>query len=438
MMADDDDGYLDLEEERQRRHRRANGHDRAFNVLSTTPVPVVEFSAGVIPPRRWLYGHRLLRGAVSMLIAPPGTGKTMLMIEDALCIVSGRPFLGFEVHDPGPVWVYNAEEPQTELDRRLLAAMETMHVPWPEIENQLFLQSGIDEPWDLAMAGEYDDLVFNEPLIRSIVECIRDLGIVALYVDPLIEVHRGEENSNLVMKDLAGMFQRIAHESDAAVCFIQHTPKTAYNSEFAGRLEAARGGGALGGKVKVAETLFTMSARDAERLAVEERHRLSYVRLDDAKGNYARREGERWFRFASVKLANGDDVGVLVPADFDQAKIEAVEKEREQRETIVKRLMPMLREQPDLTMTFNKACLALMRQIDGPFRKNNQSVDLKSAPQRVRREVEEAIRQTGPINDQCIEIIKRRQVAGKSNQEVTCLRLITVSQDDRYNEPELL
>jgi hypothetical protein len=58
-----------------------------------------------------------------------------------------------------------------------------------------------------------------------------------------------------------------------------------------------------------------MSERDAEKLglAPEDRHR--WVRLDDAKANLSLSESAKWFRRESVTIANGDEVGVLVPGD---------------------------------------------------------------------------------------------------------------------------
>ena len=59
-----------------------------------------------------------------------------------------------------------------------------------------------------------------------------------------------------------------------------------------------------------------MSEKDAERLGIlpEERHR--WVRLDDAKANLALASGQaRWFERVSVTIANGEEVGVLVPGD---------------------------------------------------------------------------------------------------------------------------
>jgi hypothetical protein len=62
-------------------------------------------------------------------------------------------------------------------------------------------------------------------------------------------------------------------------------------------------------------TLFPMSERDADKLGLppEDRHR--WVRLDDAKANLSLSDGAKWFRRESVTIANGDEVGVLVPGD---------------------------------------------------------------------------------------------------------------------------
>ncbi len=57
-----------------------------------------------------------------------------------------------------------------------------------------------------------------------------------------------------------------------------------------------------------------MSTRDAERHGVSEENRHLFVRLDDAKANVALiTDRARWFRREGVTIANGDEVGVLVP-----------------------------------------------------------------------------------------------------------------------------
>ena len=44
-----------------------------------------------IPPRQWLYGTQLIRGFVSVLVAPGGTGKSAYAMAMVLALVAGRP-----------------------------------------------------------------------------------------------------------------------------------------------------------------------------------------------------------------------------------------------------------------------------------------------------------------------------------------------------------
>lgn len=418
-MMTDDDGFVDLEEARRARSR---GLSRPFRVPSARPTAVAAFPAETIPPRRWVYGRRLMRGAVTMLIAPPGTGKSILTIHDALSISTGRGWFGFDVHEPGPVWLYNAEEPKSELDRRLVAAMQHMKIEWHEVENQLFMDSGLDDPWEIARLGEYGEVEVNEALVASIISHIQGLGIGVLWVDPFIEVHGCEENSNVHLKVVANAFCRIATEADCAVCIVHHTRKPMANSTVAGDLDSARGASALGGKVRIAETLYTMSSADAERLGIDDKRRRQYVRLDDAKRNYAASEEEVWLQFESVELANGDDVGVLVLADIDEAQRAAAGKRRARLETIVKRIIPVLREAGG-AMTFGKVCVRLVEQVDSPFKGQSGKISNGSAPTPVRREVEEAVRSNFVVNNQTVRFEDRETGAGSGRKKARHLVL---------------
>ena len=64
-----------------------------------------------------------------------------------------------------------------------------------------------------------------------------------------------------------------------------------------------------------------MSARDAEQHGVDDDERHLFVRLDDAKANLGLISGRaRWFRRVGVTIANGDEVGVLVPDQLEQVE----------------------------------------------------------------------------------------------------------------------
>jgi hypothetical protein len=90
------------------------------------------------------------------------------------------------------------------------------------------------------------------------------------------------------------------------------------------RARRRRNPSALAGVARIVQTLFSMSARDAEQHGVDDDERHLFVRLDDAKANLGLISGRaRWFRRVGVTIANGDEVGVLVPDQLEQVEADS-------------------------------------------------------------------------------------------------------------------
>jgi len=71
--------------------------------------------------------------------------------------------------------------------------------------------------------------------------------------------------------------------------------------------------------------LAKMSSKTAESLGKDDNERVRYIRLDTGKLNFGLPDGEAaWFRMESVRIPNGDYVGVPLPVNlkplFDQVK----------------------------------------------------------------------------------------------------------------------
>src|SRR6185437_10398170 len=104
----------------------------SFNTLSTSVAAPVNPSRAVpigglplIPPkRRWLHGTDLIRGAVTVLVAPGGRAKSTWLLACALACASGRPLLDTHVFG-GPLRVLclSTEDGMPEMALRLRAAM---------------------------------------------------------------------------------------------------------------------------------------------------------------------------------------------------------------------------------------------------------------------------------------------------------------------------
>jgi KaiC/GvpD/RAD55 family RecA-like ATPase len=275
---------------------------------------VEKLDAAMIPRRRWLLGRSLLRGHLTVEVAPPGAGKSTLSIEQAVAVATGREITGQTVHETAKTWVWNNEDDSDELRRRLAAVLQHWSIPIEEIRGRIALNSGADRALMVARAAK-DGSAVRTPDVDALVERIRADAVGLLVVDPFAEVHAVEENDNARVREVAALFREVARRGDCAVLLIHHTskPAAASSDAFAGNQNAARGASSLTGVARVVQTLFAMSERDADKLGVIDHDRRLWVRLDDAKANLSLIDGEaQWFKRIGVVIPNEDEVGVLV------------------------------------------------------------------------------------------------------------------------------
>jgi hypothetical protein len=265
-----------------------------------------------IPHRQWLYGTDLIRGFVTLLVAPGGTGKSSLLLAMALALTTNRKLLRTHIHQQCRVALLNLEDPQHEIDRRLAALGMHYNIADADLADRLFI-SPPDRGCRIAEAGP-DGFSVIHPDEEPIIAEVRRNQIDVLCVDPFAETHSLEENSNPAMVKAAAAWRRVAREGNCSVVLAHHVRKGPVDS-----IDAARGAKALSDSARIGLLLSTMTEDEAESLGVDADDRLQYVRLDDAKANLAKRAGKaRWFRLGEVILDNaqepyqrGDEVGVV-------------------------------------------------------------------------------------------------------------------------------
>jgi len=83
-----------------------------------------------------------IRKFISQTVGRSGHGKTSLGKAEALVIVSGRPLLGVTPDERVNVWIWNGEDPDEELQRRIMAAVLHYGINREEIEGRLFVDTG--------------------------------------------------------------------------------------------------------------------------------------------------------------------------------------------------------------------------------------------------------------------------------------------------------
>jgi hypothetical protein len=263
-----------------------------------------------LPCRQWLMGHWLLRGEVTAIIAPGGTGKSTIGATIALSLASGQPLLGKPIHrGPQAVWIFNLEDGTDELERQLSAACAFHGICSADCGDRLYLDSGLIQP--LCTASEdRDGFTLAEDVFGQLAATIRDRHVATVIVDPFVSSHAVRESSNEAIDAVVKRWKRLAQDTGCAVVLVHHTRKLGGREVTA---EDGRGAVALRDAARVVLPINPMGDKEAEELGiVDPTLRRSLVRIDTGKANRAPPDAATWIKLESQSLHNGDG---LEPSD---------------------------------------------------------------------------------------------------------------------------
>jgi len=278
---------------------RINGH----SALRATPYRWPDPAS--LPRRQWLMGHWLLRGEVTAIIAPGGTGKSTVSNAIALCLASGRPLLGKPLQrGPQAVWVYNLEDGIDELNRQMAAACAYHGITAADCGNRLHLDSGLFQPLCTAIEDR-DGFALVEEVFVQLASTIRERGIATVIVDPFVSSHAVRESSNEAINAIAKRWKRLAQQTGCAVVLVHHTRKLGGREVTA---EDGRGAVALRDAARVVLPINPLGDKEAEELGIEDPAlRRSLLRIDTGKANRAPSDAATWIKLESQSLGNGNE-----------------------------------------------------------------------------------------------------------------------------------
>lgn len=257
-----------------------------------------------LPTRKWLLGHWLQRGEVTLVIAPGGSGKSTIGHTLVLSLVSGRELLGKALpYGSQAAWVFNLEDGTDELERQMAAACMFHGISPGDCGNRLYLDSGLVQ--SLCTATEdREGFELNEELFNQLTNTIREKNIASLFVDPFISSHAVQENNNGAIDAIAKRWKRLAQEANCAVVLIHHTKKLGGREVTA---EDGRGAIALRDAARIVLTLNPMSTSEATEIGITDpKLRQSLVRIDTGKANRAPAGSSLWIKLESQSLENGN------------------------------------------------------------------------------------------------------------------------------------
>lgn len=308
------------------------------------------FDPATIPLRQWLILGRHARGEGTTIVGPPGTNKSSLLLMDAVQIATGRGLIGDRVDETGHVLFLVGEDGRRDFEARLAGVLAHYHIAPADLRDRLHViyQTEVDPSEYTLGSMVADTAMLNTHMFAWLKKFP---GLVALFIDPMVSWHRLIENDNAAMQLLCSAFRGLAAQAKIAVAFDHHVTKVSMADPEAhvGNLAALRGASSIAGDMRWAFTMARLKPETATQFGIAEDQRKVYRRLDPLKASYGPDDGApRILKIESVRIANGEHVGVLTVVDGDELRATGRERQesarQEQRDLLAAALGRMLME----------------------------------------------------------------------------------------------
>ena len=181
-----------------------------------TPLPVCRVGELEEPDEkpRWLVESLWSRAAVGFLAGAPKLGKTWLALDLALSVATATPCLDtFAVPEPGTVLAFLAEDHPGTVRQRIagLCQHRGLHLEHVAVHLITAASLRLDREDDRAR-------------LCDVVQCLEPR---LLLLDPLVRLHRRDENNAAEVAELLAFLRELQRAHDLAVIIVHHMRKSA-------------------------------------------------------------------------------------------------------------------------------------------------------------------------------------------------------------------
>ena len=195
-----------------------NYQNGSFDSLRGMDVPddglpdTLEDLTGSLPPLApEVIEHVLRRGHKMFIAGPSKAGKSFALIELAICIAEGLPWMGFKCAQ-GKVMYVNLELDRASCLHRFRDVRQAMGAP---------SQHGVSI-WNLRGHS-----VPMDKLAPKLIRRAAKQSYIAIIIDPIYKVITGDENSADQMAAFCNQFDKVCTELGCAVIYCHHHSKGA-------------------------------------------------------------------------------------------------------------------------------------------------------------------------------------------------------------------
>jgi len=167
------------------------------------------------PEKAWLIESMWAYGAVGIIGGPPKCCKSWLGLDMALSVASGSPCLDrFAVQRPGPALIFLAEDALPAIRARIEALCTHRQIPIESLDLYVITASSLRL-----------DLTQDQKRLKATVEAFKPR---LLLLDPLVRLHRLDENSAADISNLLGFIREMQRSYDTAIVLVHHLSKRHY------------------------------------------------------------------------------------------------------------------------------------------------------------------------------------------------------------------
>ena len=171
---------------------------------------------------RWLVEHLWGESSVGVIGGAPKCSKTWLGLDLALSVATGSACLGkYAVPRPGPVLVYLAEDALAIVRERVAGMARHRRLQLPAVDVHVITAPTLQ--------------LDRQPHQSLLFETARRLRPRLLLLDPLVRLHRIDENHAGEVAALLAYFRLLQRQLDLSVILVHHTRKNAASGVAAGQ-----------------------------------------------------------------------------------------------------------------------------------------------------------------------------------------------------------
>lgn len=217
---------------------KALGTHALVERLPLFKLDAVDLLRSEFPPCQWLVTGLITKGGTTVAAGEPKAGiKTWMLIEIAVAIATGTKAFGEFFAEYGRVAIFFAEDQAQSVRNRIratLAGADRRISP-----GQLLLQP----------RGEFIDVLKDDDL-AWLVASVRRLGHIDLLVlDPLRDIHSGEEDKSDSMREVMRRIRLLGELLGCTVACSHHVPKQTKDTQGRRPGQNLRGSSAIHGSI---------------------------------------------------------------------------------------------------------------------------------------------------------------------------------------------